>query len=38
MIQKAVFGAGYPSIPTLTIEEFYEQKVKDGTFHPPTSQ
>ncbi|XP_062575460.1 immunoglobulin-binding protein 1-like [Saccostrea cucullata] len=38
MIQKAVFGAGYPSLPTMTIEEFYEQKVKDGTFHPPTSQ
>lgn len=38
MIQKAVFGAGYPSIPSLTIEEFYEQKVKDGTFQPPTSK
>ncbi|XP_048728397.2 immunoglobulin-binding protein 1-like [Ostrea edulis] len=38
MIQKTVFGAGYPSIPTVTIEEFYEQKVKDGTFQPPTSK
>ncbi|XP_033732985.1 immunoglobulin-binding protein 1-like [Pecten maximus] len=35
MIQKQVFGLGYPSIPTLTIEEFYEQKVQDGTFQPP---
>ncbi|XP_060068043.1 immunoglobulin-binding protein 1-like [Ylistrum balloti] len=35
MIQKQVFGLGYPSIPTLTIEEFYEQKLKDGTFQPP---
>ena len=36
MIQKSVFGAGYPSIPTVTIEEFYEQKVKEGTFQIPT--
>lgn len=28
--QKAVFGAGYPSLPVLTVEEFYEQRVKDG--------
>ncbi|OWF43026.1 immunoglobulin-binding protein 1-like [Mizuhopecten yessoensis] len=35
MIQKQVFGLGYPSIPTVTIEEFYEQKLKDGTFQPP---
>ena len=37
MIQKKVFGAGYPSLPTLTIEEFYEQKVQDGTFQIPGS-
>jgi len=35
IIQKHVYGAGYPSLPTLTVEEFYEQKVKDGTFQPP---
>ena len=35
MIQKTVFGAGYPSIPSMTIEEFYDQKVKDGTLPPP---
>ena len=38
MIQKKVFGAGYPSLPTLTIEEFYEQKVQDGTFQIPGSR
>ena len=37
MIQKKVFGAGYPSLPTMTIEEFYEQKVQDGTFQIPGS-
>lgn len=29
-VQKRVFGAGYPSLPVLTVEEFYEQRVKDG--------
>lgn len=29
-VQKQVFGAGYPSLPVLTVEEFYEQRVKDG--------
>ncbi|XP_046381107.1 immunoglobulin-binding protein 1-like [Haliotis rufescens] len=37
MVQKQVFGAGYSALPTYTIEEFYEQKLADGTFHPPTS-
>ncbi|CAE1281737.1 IGBP1 [Acanthosepion pharaonis] len=35
-LQKKVIGAGYPSLPTMTVEEFYEQKVKDGTFQLPT--
>lgn len=35
-LQKQVIGAGYPSLPTMTVEEFYEQKVKDGTFQIPT--
>ncbi|KAH9631616.1 hypothetical protein HF086_006608 [Spodoptera exigua] len=25
-LQKAVFGAGYPAIPSLTVEEFYDQR------------
>lgn len=29
-IQKKVFGAGYPSLPTMTVQEFYEQRIKDG--------
>ena len=36
-LQKQVFGAGYPSIPTMSIEEFYQQKVEDGTFCVPNS-
>ncbi|VVD02473.1 unnamed protein product [Leptidea sinapis] len=31
-IQKAVYGAGYPGLPTLTIEEFYDKRVREGTF------
>uniref|UniRef100_A0A915KHZ4 Immunoglobulin-binding protein 1 n=1 Tax=Romanomermis culicivorax TaxID=13658 RepID=A0A915KHZ4_ROMCU len=29
-LQKEVFGLGYPSIPTMTVEEFFEAKTKDG--------
>lgn len=29
-MQKAVFGAGYPAIPSLTVEEFYDQRVREG--------
>ncbi|XP_041371925.1 immunoglobulin-binding protein 1-like [Gigantopelta aegis] len=32
MLQKEVFGLGYPSLPTYTLDEFFDQKVKDGTF------
>ncbi|KAI8437998.1 hypothetical protein MSG28_010656 [Choristoneura fumiferana] len=31
-LQKAVFGAGYPSLPAMTVEEFYDKRVRDGTF------
>ncbi|GAB1609275.1 immunoglobulin-binding protein 1-like isoform X1 [Argonauta hians] len=37
-LQKKVIGAGYPSLPTLTIEEFYDQKIKEGTIQLPTGQ
>ncbi|KAJ1532325.1 hypothetical protein ONE63_000932 [Megalurothrips usitatus] len=37
-VQKRVFGAGYPSLPTLTVQEFYEQRINDGIWKPPTSQ
>lgn len=29
-IQKKVFGAGYPSLPTMTVQEFYEKRIRDG--------
>jgi immunoglobulin-binding protein 1 len=29
-VQKKVFGAGYPSLPVMTVEEFYDKRVKDG--------
>lgn len=35
-VQKAVFGAGYPSLPTMTVQEFYDKRVKDGVFPDPT--
>lgn len=35
IVQKKIFGAGYPSLPLFTIEEFYEQRLKDGTFKLP---
>lgn len=35
--QKAVYGLGYPSFPTMTVEEFYEQRVADGIFPDPTN-
>ncbi|XP_029342435.1 immunoglobulin-binding protein 1 [Acyrthosiphon pisum] len=34
--QKQVFGAGYPSLPTMTVEEFCEQRINDGIWHLPT--
>ncbi|XP_014235766.1 immunoglobulin-binding protein 1b [Trichogramma pretiosum] len=30
LIQKQVYGAGYPSLPVLTVDEFYDQKIRDG--------
>ena len=29
-LEAAVFGAGYSSLPTMSVEEFYEQRVRDG--------
>uniref|UniRef100_A0A2M3Z9C3 Putative immunoglobulin-binding protein 1 n=1 Tax=Anopheles braziliensis TaxID=58242 RepID=A0A2M3Z9C3_9DIPT len=31
-VQKAVYGRGYPSFPTMTVAEFYEQRVAEGIF------
>lgn len=35
-VQKAVYGLGYPSYPTMTVDEFYTQRVKDGVFPDPS--
>ncbi|XP_025996462.1 immunoglobulin-binding protein 1 isoform X2 [Solenopsis invicta] len=35
-MQKKVYGAGYPSLPVLTVQEFYEQRVKDGDWPDPS--
>lgn len=29
-VQKKVYGAGYPSLPILTVQEFYDQRIRDG--------
>ncbi|XP_053616024.1 immunoglobulin-binding protein 1b [Plodia interpunctella] len=29
---RAVLGAGYPALPALTVQEFYDQRVRDGVF------
>lgn len=34
-VQKAVYGAGYPSLPTMTVQEFYDKRVADGIFPDP---
>lgn len=31
-VQKAVYGAGYPSLPTYTVQEFYDKRVADGIY------
>lgn len=35
-VQKAVYGLGYPSMPTMTVDEFYTQRVADGVFPDPS--
>ncbi|XP_022195635.2 immunoglobulin-binding protein 1 isoform X2 [Nilaparvata lugens] len=34
-VQKKVFGLGYPSLPTMTVQEFYDKRVRDGDFPDP---
>lgn len=31
-MQKSVFGYGYPGVPTVSVDEFYDQRVRDGIF------
>lgn len=37
LAQKAIFGLGYPSLPTMTVSEFYDQRVRDGIFPDPNA-
>lgn len=37
LAQKAVFGSSYPSLPTMTVNEFYDERVRQGLFPEPTS-
>jgi immunoglobulin-binding protein 1 len=30
MLKKQVFGTGYPSLPTVSVDQFITQKFKDG--------
>lgn len=32
VVQKAVYGLGYPSIPAMTVEELVDQRMKDGWY------
>jgi immunoglobulin-binding protein 1 len=34
-MQKAVYGMGYPSMPTMTVQDFYNQQVAAGIFPDP---
>jgi len=34
-LQKEVYGMGYPAIPILSVDEFYEKRVADGWWKPP---
>lgn len=34
--QKAVYGLGYPSLPVMSVSEFYDQRVRDGVFPDPS--
>jgi len=33
--QKCVYGLGYPSLPVLSVDEFYEKRVREGWWQPP---
>lgn len=35
-VQKAIYGIGYPSIPTMSVDEFYEDRVREGIFPDPS--
>ena len=36
-MQKEVYGLGYPSLPVLSVDEFYEKRIEEGWWKPPSS-
>ena len=36
-VQKEVYGLGYPSLPVLSVDEFYEKRIAEGWWKPPSS-
>ena len=36
-LQKQVYGLGYPSLPVLSVDEFYEKRIEEGWWKPPSS-
>ena len=36
-LQKEVYGLGYPSLPILSVDEFYEKRIAEGWWKPPSS-
>ena len=36
-LQKEVYGLGYPSLPVLSVDEFYEKRIAEGWWKPPSS-
>jgi len=37
-LQKEVYGLGYPSLPVLSVDEFYDQRLKEGWLPPGSGQ
>ena len=37
-MQKHVFGLGYPSLPVMSIEEFYDERARNGWYDKPAPE
>lgn len=35
LAQKSVYGLGYPSLPAMTVQEFYDERVREKIFPDP---
>lgn len=35
LAQKAIYGLGYPSLPSMTVQEFYDERVRQKIFPDP---